>query len=184
MTGSPLTKLLRAAGAGEAGARDKLLEHVYQDLIVVARREFRREGAGHTLQPTALVSEAWMRLDGHEDVFQSRAQFFSAAAKAMRRILIDHARRNNAEKRGGGNVRETLMDVAFLDDAIDVIEVDDALTALAAEDEDLAKIVELRFFAGLTIEEVAQLQGVATATVKRRWTFARAWLYERMGESD
>ena len=179
-----LTQLLEAVREGREGASDRLLECVYQDLLNVARRQFRREAPGHTLQPTALVSEAWMRLTGHEEDFLTRGHFFGAAAQAMRRILIDHARWSHAAKRGGGGARQTLMDVEGVDRGLSVIEVDDALSALQKEDPGLAELVELKFFAGLTISEIGQLKDLSPSTVKRQWTYARAWLLERMGGED
>ncbi len=184
MTKPRLTQLLQSAGAGEEGASEALLDAVYQDLRRVARAQFSQEAVGHTLQPTALVSEAWMRLSGNEYELDSRAKFFAAAGKAMRRILIEHARKKHAAKRGGKNVRETMAQFGGVDKAVCAIEVDDALQALEKEDASLARIVELRFFAGLTVEEIAEVQGISAATVKRHWKFARAWLFDRMGGSE
>lgn len=184
MTDSRLTRLLQDVREGEDGARERLIEEVYQELRTMARQQFGRESAGHTLQPTALVAEAWMRLEGNDVGYESRAHFFGAAAHAMRCVLIDHARKNRALKRGGDRVREALTGLGGLEGSFDVIDVDDALTALAARDEDLAAIVELRFFAGLSVAEVAEIRGLSTATVKRHWTYARAWLYDRMKHAD
>ncbi|QDV04710.1 RNA polymerase sigma factor [Planctomycetes bacterium Poly30] len=184
MPDSELTILIEAARAREDGASDRLLEATYRELQSIARRQFRREGVGHTLQPTALVNEAWMRLGRSHLDFESRAHFFSAATQAMRRILVDHARRNRAQKRGEGVQRQTFTEVGSLDTTLSVLEVDDALSALKEHDEGLAEIVQLRFFAGLTIDEVAELRGQSPATVKRHWTYARAWLFERMGMGE
>jgi RNA polymerase sigma factor (TIGR02999 family) len=178
--GKRLTELLREVQAGGDGASDRLFEAVYGQLLDMARREFRREAPGHTLQPTALVNEAWMRLDGSAQGFDSQAHFFGAAALAMRRILIDHARRAQAAKRDGGGEAVTLTDVEGTGAELSVLEVEDALQALEAHDPRLAAIVQLRFFGGLTVEEVARVQGVSPATVKRDWTYARAWLFDRM----
>ncbi|MEM1451618.1 MAG: ECF-type sigma factor [Planctomycetota bacterium] len=184
MSQTNLTQLLRAARDGEEGAADRLIEGVYSDLRQVARLQFRREAPGHTLQPTALVNEAWLRLAGQEGEFENRAEFFAAAAQAMRRILIDHARMARTDKRGGGAKRETMTQLGGVDRELSVLQVDDALQALEREYPDLASIVELRFFAGLTVEEVAEVLGISTATVKRHWAYARAWLFEKMGGAD
>lgn len=177
---SDLTRLLGDARQGQSGAQERLYEGIHSELLQIARREFRGEAAHHTLQPTALVNEAWMRLDPAEADFQNRAHFFGAAARAMRRILIDHARRNQAEKRGGGAQPETLTELGGEEQALSVLEVEDALEALERHDARLADIVQLRFYGGLTIEEVASIQGISPATVKRDWTYARAWLFDRM----
>lgn len=175
-----LTQLLEALQAGQSGARDRFYEGVYDELREMARREFRREASGHTLQPTALVNEAWMRLADAADGFASRAHFFGAASRAMRLILIDHARRARAAKRGGGGEAVTLVDVESPGGELSVLEVEDALQALERHDARLAELVQLRFFGGLTIEEVAQVQQTSPATVKRDWTYARAWLFDKM----
>lgn len=175
-----LTALLEAVRDGREGAPDRLFEGVYRELLDMARREFRREIPGHTLQPTALVNEAWMRLAGGGADFQSRAHFFGAAARAMRRILIDHARRAQAAKRGSGEDPVTLSEPGVESSQVSVLEVDEALQALERHDARLAEIVQLRFFGGLTVEEVGAVLGRSPATVKRDWTYARAWLFERM----
>jgi len=178
-----VTELLRAWGAGDAEACEELARLVYAELRQQARRALRREGEGHTLQPTALVHEAWMRLDGQHDArWQSRAQFFAVAAQMMRRVLVDHARARCALKRGG-EARVTLGDVhGQLDapdaalDAIDLIALDDALARLAILDPQKARLVELRYFAGLSSTEAATALGVSPATVGREWAVARMWL--------
>jgi RNA polymerase sigma factor (TIGR02999 family) len=178
-----VTELLRAWGAGDAEACEELARLVYAELRQQARRALRREGEGHTLQPTALVHEAWMRLDGQHDArWQSRTQFFAVAAQMMRRVLVDHARARRALKRGG-EARVTLGDVqGELDapdaalDAIDLIALDDALARLAILDPQKARLVELRYFAGLSITEAATALGVSPATVGREWAVARIWL--------
>jgi RNA polymerase sigma factor (TIGR02999 family) len=177
-----LTQLLAAAAEGRDGAGDRLFEGVYGELIGMARREFRREASGHTLQPTALVNEAWLRLAGGPTDFRTRAHFFGAASRVMRRILIDHARRRQAEKRGGGEGPVTLTEVGGESRELPVLEVEEALQALERHDARLGEIVQLRFFGGLTVEEVAEVQGLSPATVKRDWTYARAWLFERMAQ--
>jgi RNA polymerase sigma factor (TIGR02999 family) len=179
--------LLRAWGAGDAQASDSLVRLVYAELRRQARLALRREGAGHTLQPTALVHEAWLRLgDQHEARWESRTQFFAIAAQTMRRVLLDHARTRRALKRGGGAVQVTLgaADRAKLGaalqesslDAVDVIALDDALARLALMDPQKARLVDLRYFAGLSIPEAAEVLGISTATVGREWAVARMWL--------
>jgi RNA polymerase sigma factor (TIGR02999 family) len=185
-----ITELLRAWGAGDVDASDSVVRLVYAELRRQAALVLRREGEGHTLQPTALVHEAWLRLgeqrDGH---WESRAQFFAIAARMMRRVLIDHARARHAAKRGGGRVQISLggggaaggdggiqpANGASLD-ALDVIALDDALVRLAALDAQKARLVDLRYFAGLSIPEAAAVLGVSTATAGREWAIARMWL--------
>lgn len=148
----------------------------------MARNHMRREVAGHTLQATALVNEACLRLmDGGTD-WQNRRHFFGAAAEAMRRVLVDHARRRNAEKRGGGLQRVTFtnLDLGIPGADVDILALEDALEKLATESPRLVRLVELRFFAGLSIEEAAAAMDLSPATIKRDWSFARAWLLERL----
>jgi RNA polymerase sigma factor (TIGR02999 family) len=180
-----VTELLRAWSAGDAQASDSLVRIVYEELRRQARLTLRREGEGHTLQPTALVHEAWLRLGGqHNAQWESRTQFFALAARMMRRVLVDHARTRRALKRGGavhvtvgvgspGGVAEA--EGASLD-AVDVIALDDALGRLAAIDPQKARLVDLRYFAGLSIPEAAAALGVSAATVGREWAIARMWL--------
>ena len=176
-----VTELLRAWGAGDRTALDALIPVVYSELRRQAQRALRREGAGHTLQPTALVHEAWLRLDGQHDArWESRTQFLAVAAQAMRRVLVDHARTRRALKRGGGGAQVTLGDadsaVAAPDRAVDVLALDEALARLATLDPRKARLVELRYFAGLSIPEAAAALGVSQATVGREWSVARMWL--------
>ena len=175
-----VTELLRAWGAGESGASDALVELVYTELRKQASQALRREGEGHTLQATALVHEAWLRLDGQHDArWESRTQFLAVAAQMMRRVLVDHARTRRAAKRGGGGTHVSLSDadnVAAAPDAVDVIALDDALARLAIMDPRKARLVELRYFAGLSIPEAAAALGVSLATVGREWAVARMWL--------
>jgi RNA polymerase sigma-70 factor, ECF subfamily len=185
-----VTQLLRAWGAGDAYASDSLVRLVYSELRRQAGLALRREGEGHTLQPTALVHEAWLRLgDQHDAQWESRTQFFAIAAQTMRRVLLDHARTRHALKRGGGAVQVTLggVDRAGANagaraaenaplDAVDVIALDDALKRLAELDPQKARLVDLRYFAGLSIPEAAEVLGVSTATVGREWAIARMWL--------
>jgi RNA polymerase sigma factor (TIGR02999 family) len=185
-----ITVLLRAWSAGDPRASDELARLVYAELRRQARSALRREGESHTLQPTALVHEAWLRLDGqHNASWESRTQFFAVAAQTMRRVLVDHARKRQARKRAGARVQVTLSDVdrtrttpgdAATGDAaveaIDLLVLDDALERLAAFDLRKARLVELRYFAGLSIPEAAAALGVSAATVGREWAVARAWL--------
>jgi RNA polymerase sigma factor (TIGR02999 family) len=184
---SGVTELLAAWGAGDRRAADRLLPVVYGELRRQAARAMRGESAGHTLQPTALVHEAYLRLvDQRAAGWQSRAQFFGVAAQAMRRVLVDHARGRHAAKRGGGahqvalGGRDALRvdggDDWAADPAADVLALHDALTRLAAMDPEQARLVELRYFGGLTIDETAAALGSSPATVKREWAVARGWL--------
>lgn len=187
MAGNPrsdLSLLLQAAREGREGAEDQLYGGVQGELLNLARAVFRREGPAHTLQPTALVNEAWLRLAGGATDFEGRAHFFGAAARAMRQILVDHARRAQAEKRGGGATPVTLAEVAEGESPLDVLELEDALVALERYNSRLSEIVQLRFFSGLSIDEIAEVLGISPATVKRDWTYARAWLFERMSAED
>ncbi|MGH8722222.1 MAG: sigma-70 family RNA polymerase sigma factor [Burkholderiales bacterium] len=185
MTPGDLTLLLKAACSGDRGADARLYEAVYAELRRVAGANLRREAPGHTLQPTALVNEAYLRL-APACASENRRHFFAAAAEAMRRILVDHARKRRSDKRGGGYERVTLsgVDVASETNEVDVLAVDAALGELAASRPRLAELVGLRCFAGMSIEEAAGALGVSPATAKRDWAFARAWLAERLGAGD
>jgi RNA polymerase sigma factor (TIGR02999 family) len=185
-----VTELLRAWSAGEAQPSDSLVRLVYAELRRQAQLVMRREDEGHTLQPTALVHEAWLRLgDQHDAQWESRSQFFAIAAQMMRRVLLDHARARHAVKRGGSGLQVSLgeRDVFAGEsgaaspqgapiDPLDVIALDDALARLAVLDPQKARLVELRYFAGLSIPETAAALGVSTATVGREWAIARMWL--------
>lgn len=180
-TDNDVTLLLAAWRDGDTAAEARLLEIVYQELRQIARYNMRREAADHTLQPTALVSEAYLRLFGSKVDWQNRAQFFGVAARTMRRILVDHARGRNTQKRDGG--RRVDLDEAFLvapDQVEDVLALDTALEKLARNDARQAKLVELRFFAGMTLEEAADSLGISVRTARRDWNFARAWLYREI----
>jgi RNA polymerase sigma factor (TIGR02999 family) len=183
LTTPDVTTLLHAWGAGDRSALDALVPLVYAELRAQASRALRRESAGHTLQPTALVHEAYLRLaDQARVTLRDRAHFFGVAARCMRQILVDHARVRGAAKRGGSAdgapVSLTLHDADAVSrvPSAEVLAIDEALERLAAIDPDQARLVELRYFAGLSIEESAAALGVSAATVKREWAVARAWL--------
>lgn len=179
-----VTVLLDRVNAGDAGASAELMNVIYAELHRLATSKMRAERGGHTLQPTVLVNEAYLRLAKNDVRWENRAHFFGAAAEAMRRILIEHARARLAEKRGGGAERVTFDDiqVAADDPDVDVIALSDAIDALRQENERLCDVVMLRYFGGLSIEQTAETLDVSPATVKRDWNYARAWLYERMIE--
>lgn len=182
-----VTQLLFKISHGDRTALDELLPLVYDELRRLADRYLRRERSDHTLQATALVNEAYLRLVDQNVPWQNRAHFFGVAAEMMRRILVDHARSHQAQKRGSGGVKLSLDEAINMSDerATDLISLDDALTALAEFDPQKSRIVELRFFAGLSIEETARVLGVGTATVIRQWRMAKAWLYREVSkESD
>jgi RNA polymerase sigma-70 factor, ECF subfamily len=181
-----VTRLLAAARGGERLALQELYALVYDELRGLAEARLRRERRGHTLQPTALVNEVYLRLDPTKDSWENRRHFFGAASQAMRRILVDHARRRLADKRAAGLERVTFadLDVAAPQADVDLVALDGALEELQRDEPRLAEVVTLRVFAGMSIEETAQAMELSPATVKRDWTFARAWLAERMGSSD
>jgi len=178
-----VTRLLSDWSNGDRRALDELLPLVYDELRHLANAYLKRERDGHTLQSTALVHEAFLRLVNQHDVqWQGRAHFFGIAAQMIRRILVDHARAQRAAKRGAGAVRIDLgeeLAVAQQRD-LDLIVLDDALERLATMDERQSRIVELRFFAGLSVEDTADVMGISTATVKREWSSARAWLFREV----
>lgn len=173
-----VTALLVAWSEGDAHALELLLPLVYQELRQSAARMFRRERGDHTLQPTALVHEAFLKLlGGNPTTYRDRAHFFAVASQAMRQILVDHARRRATAKRGGGRARLELEEIAISTaEPLDVLAVDLALTRLAARDAEHARLVELRLFGGLTLEETAEVMGVSVPTVKRHWRLVRAYL--------
>lgn len=176
-----LTLLLGAIQHGEPDAPGALLAQVYAELRALARAKMAREQPGHTLQPTALVHEAWLRLG--DQSFENRAHFFGAAAEAMRRILIERARRKLAAKHGGGaeHVDADEVEIAAPAEKDDeLLAVHEALDALAAHDARKAELVKLRYFAGLTIEEAVDVLGISAPTAKRDWTYAKAWLYRQI----
>ncbi len=177
---SEVTRLLKEWGNGRQEALDQLLPRIYAELRRLASSYLRRERPDHTLQPTALVHEAFLKLVDQRAVrWQNRAHFFGIAAQAMRRILVDHARAHAADKRGAGERAVSLDEVSVAIGApdIDVLALDEALTRLATLDLQQSRVVELRFFGGLTLEETAQVLNISPATVGREWTLAKAWLY-------
>jgi len=183
----PLTQMLIDWGQGRAEALDELMPIVYQELRRLARRYLRGERVGHTLQATALVHEAYLRLVDQQAIpWQSRAHLFALAAQMMRRILVSHARDRKRLKRGGVQTRVTLDNVVDSASAraIDLVALDDALRALATRDEQQSRIIELRYFGGLTIAEAAAVLDVSPATVKNKWTLARAWLHRELRQRD
>jgi RNA polymerase sigma-70 factor (ECF subfamily) len=183
---SEVTQLLREWSGGRQEARDELLGLVYEPLRAIAGRHLNREREGHTLQPTALVNELYLKLvDQRRVAWNDRAHFFAVAAQVMRRILVDHARRKKSGKRGGDLIAVTIgavMELAAAEE-FDVIALDVALENLEKIFPQQAKIVELRFYAGLTIDETAEVVGVSAATISREWTMARAWLRRELSKS-
>ncbi len=181
-----LTVILQRMEQGDPHAANELLPLVYDELRRLAAQKMKRESPGQTLQATALVHEAWLRLGGDEQpAWDNRAHFFAAAAEAMRRILIDNARRKKTLRHGGGAQRVNLdaLELAATMDNEQVLALNEALEKLAAHDARKAELVKLRFFAGLTNEEAAQVQGVSEPTAKRDWAYARAWLYREMNSA-
>ena len=192
MTPGDVTRLLEAAGAGDRSAFDSLYRSVYDELHRMARASMQRESASHTLQPTALVHEAWLRLGGdRQPSWANRAQFFAAASEAMRRILIEQARKRRAVRHGGGlkkiSANQTGFDLPMprLNDD-QLILLDDALGRLAEQDGRLAELVKLRYFVGLTLAEIAEAMDISERTAKRHWLYARVWLFNqiRAGRRD
>lgn len=182
-----VTLLLERASQGERAALDELIPLVYDELRRIAARFVRKERPGQDIQVTALVNEAYLRLVGQRDVtWQNRSHFFGVAANLMRRILVDHARTAKAGKRGGGVACVTLNDenVPGSSRSADIVALDDALARLATRDPKLAKLVELRYFGGLTTKETAEMFGVSVSTVEREWVAARAWLFRAMSEEE
>jgi RNA polymerase sigma factor (TIGR02999 family) len=180
-----VTGLLDRWNRGDAHALKELLDLVHGELRRMADALLRHERPNHTLQPTELVHEAYLRFTGLRAMhFEGRRHFYGAAAQAMRRILVEHARHRNADKRGGPHVHRIPVEEALhvpVDLRVDFVRIDEALTELAALAPDKARVVELRFFAGLSIDQTAEVMGIAPATVKRHWTFARAWLSRALG---
>ena len=184
-----VTGLLRAWGQGDLAARDQVLELLYHELRRQAAGRLRREGAGHVLQPTALVHETYLRLvDQRQADWRNRSQFFAVASEMMRRILVDHARRRLMAKRSGQWTRVAVEDDAAIGTPpdVDLLDLDTALSELASFDPRKSRIAEMRFFAGLALEEIGEALAISRATVEREWQTARAWLFHRLtqGASD
>jgi RNA polymerase sigma factor (TIGR02999 family) len=180
-----LTGLLRGVAGGEPGAADRFLPLIYDQLKAIARQRMGAERPGHTLQATALVHEAYLRVIGDQPIaWNGRAHFFHVAAEAMRRLLIEHARARGRVKRGGERTRVPLsvVDLAEEQDEAQIMALDDALRRLEGVDAQAAEVVRLRFYAGLGVEETAAALGCSARTVKRDWAFARAWLHRALGE--
>jgi len=178
-----VTQLLTNWSKGDPSAREAVLPLVYDELRRLAASYLRRERSDHTLQATALVHEAYLRLVEHDDAnWQNRQHFFGAAAQLMRRILVDHARSHLAAKRGSGAVKVELTEAIAIsqDQPAELLALDESLTRLAALDSQQARVVELRVFAGLTVEETAEVLSISTATVKREWALAKAWLLRQI----
>jgi RNA polymerase sigma factor (TIGR02999 family) len=185
MDGAPgqVTQILEAVGAGDARAAEELLPLVYEELRRLAAARMANEPPGQTLQPTALVHEAWLRLVGANDtLWKSRRHFFGAAAEAMRRILVENARRKRALRHGGGQSELDLqcVEVAAPAEDEELLAVDEALAKFAARDQQKAELVKLRYFVGLTREEAAEALGISVPTADRWWNFSRAWLFDEI----
>ena len=182
---SDVTKILKAIKAGRDGATDELLPIVYNELRELATSKLRHEASGNTLQPTALVHEAYLRLIGSaEDDWENRAHFFGAAAEAMRRILIDRARSRKSQKKGGDAIQVSLDGLTEISEkkADELIALDEALSELEARDKTKADLVKLRFFVGLNMEESAQALDISLRTAERNWAYARAWLHRQISQ--
>ena len=178
---SDVTRILDAAQKGDPKAAEELLPLVYDELRKLASAKMAQERPDQTLQPTALVHEAWLRLTGNErQQWNGRAHFFGAAAEAMRRILIENARRKRAARHGGGQTRLDINEIEIATDAPDdeLLAVSDTLEKLAEHDSQMAELVKLRYFVGLTTEEAAEVLGISLRTAERWWTYSRAWLYQ------
>lgn len=184
---SQITGLLLRWSGGESAAREALIPLVYEELRRLARQSLASQRPDHTLQSTALVHEAYLRLVGRTSVhWENRVHFFAVAAQLMRRILVDHARKQRAAKRGGKQVTLTLDESLGLPKKpeVDLVALDDALRELAELDQRQSQIVELRFFSGLSIEDSSRVLGISPATVKREWATARTWLYQQMSPEE
>jgi RNA polymerase sigma factor (TIGR02999 family) len=180
-----VTEMLRDWRNGDQEALGKLIPVVYDELRHQAARYLRRERPGHTLQTTALIHEAYLRLINQQNIeWQNRAHFYAIAARLMRQILVDHARKRQATKRGGSDIKIPLAEAVVISPGVnaDLVALDEALTRLAALDPQQSRIVELRYFSGLSVEETAEVLGVSSRTVKRDWNVAKAWLRQQIGE--
>jgi RNA polymerase sigma factor (TIGR02999 family) len=181
-----VTKMLRDWRNGDQEALEQLIPVVYDELHRQAARYLRREHPGHTLQTTALIHEAYLRLINQQNIeWQNRAHFYAIAARLMRQILVDHARRRQATKRGGSDIKVPLEEAMVISpgENVDLVALDEALTRLAAIDPQQSRIVELRYFSGLSVEETAEVLGVSSRTVNRDWNVAKAWLRQQISES-
>ncbi len=186
-TGGDVTQLLVELGAGKAQAAEELLPLVYGELRELAERHLHHERPDHTLQATALVHEAYIRLvDSDRIKLRNRAHFFALAAQAIRRILVDHARHHNRRKRGGGRGKVSLDDAPTLsvESDVNILALDEALQRLAEAEPRCAQVVEMRFFGGMTMGEVAELLGLSVKTIEKDWRVARAWLYRELSKDD
>lgn len=184
---SDVTRILNAASSADACAANELLSVVYEELRRLAAARMASEAPGQTLQATALVHEAWLRLTNDEDrKWNDRTHFFAAAAEAMRRILVDNARRKRAQRRGGGAHRTELPEIAGPESPSEdqILAVSEALDKLAAQDQNKAELVKLRYFVGMTIEEAADVLGISSGTAKRHWAYARAWLAQKIESQE
>ena len=182
-----VTGILQEWRAGDRAASERLFPLVYDELKRQARRHLRRERADHTLQPTALVHEAYLRMvDQTSQAIENRAHFFALASRIMRQILVDHAREHHAEKRGGAGQRLSLADLDILPEqgAADMLELDEALKKLESLDERKCRVVDMRFFGGLKETEIAEVLGVTEKTVRRDWQFAKLWLYRELTQTE
>ncbi len=183
---SDVTKILKAIKAGRDDATDKLLPIVYNELRELAAKKLQHEASGNTLQPTALVHEAYLRLIGSaDDDWENRAHFFGAAAEAMRRILIDRARSKKSQKKGGDAIQVSLDGLTEISEkkADELIALDEALNELESQDKSKAELVKLRFFVGLNMEESAQALGISLRTAERNWAYAKAWLHRQVSQN-
>jgi RNA polymerase sigma-70 factor, ECF subfamily len=188
----PIEVLFELLRAGDESARKELFARLYFELKSIAKRQLAKIGGNHTLQPTDLLHEAWMKIgSGTADNFQSELHFCCVAAKAMRSVLVDHARQRGADKRGRGQRALSLDETGALShcdmpssNTVEILPLHEALEKLAAEDGELSELVELRYFAGLTNEEIASLRGLSLATIERRFAIARAWLHRCLKQDD
>ena len=183
-----VTALLGQLRAGKQDVADHLIPLIYDELRRIAGAQMRRERAGHTLQATALVHEAYMRLAGEQEIqWQNRAHFFAIAARAMRQVLLDYARQRLAGKRGGEGAQKVEIDVELLLGANrieEIVALDEVVTRLSELDPQQGRLVELRFFAGLNVEETAEVMGISESTVKREWRLAKAWLHRALATAE
>jgi RNA polymerase sigma factor (TIGR02999 family) len=180
-----VTRLLDSLKQGQTGATDKLLPLVYEELRRLAASKLHREPSGQTLQATALVHEAYLRLLGDESVsWNSRGHLFAAAAEAMRRILVENARRKQSQRRGGGHQRQAMHDshISTEDPGEDLVAIDEAIKKLADQKPVVAEVVTLRYFGGLTLEKIGEIKGLSGRTVRRYWRYARLWLYREISD--